>query len=90
MRNKTDWILFDVRTAAEYTSGHIPGAESLPLGRLRKECKKRIPSKSMGIIVYCRSGVRSRIAAVRLKKFGYSNVLNLGSIRNWNGEIIKE
>lgn len=77
-------ILIDVRTKAEYESGKIPGALLLPYDEIsEKTASKIIPSKDETIIVYCRSGRRSSIAAKSLENLGYTIVYDLGGIGSW-------
>lgn len=77
-------ILIDVRTQEEYDSGRIPGALLLPYDRItEKSASGIIPQKDSAIIVYCRSGRRSAIAADSLRSLGYSTVYDMGGIGSW-------
>lgn len=77
-------VLLDVRTEREFTSGRIPGARLLPYDAITAESAKAlIPEKTSTVIVYCRSGRRSAIAAKALQKLGYRVVYDLGGIQNW-------
>jgi len=77
-------ILVDVRTVEEFQELRIPGAVLLPYDRIdRKSAAAAIPSKESTVIVYCRSGRRSAIAAASLAKLGYKRVLDLGAIGDW-------
>lgn len=76
-------ILVDVRTKEEYDSNHIDKAINIPLDDIDDEIKSKIPEKDKEIIVYCQSGNRSNMARNKLKKLGYINVYDLGSINNW-------
>lgn len=87
--NKENFILLDVRTQEEYVEGHIPNSQLLPLQELKEKVEATIPNKKEEIVVYCRSGVRSRQAAQILIDLGYENVYNLGGIIEWTGEIEK-
>lgn len=89
MKEKTDYIIIDVRTKAEYDEGHIKGAVSLPNESITKADIKDLPNKEQLILVYCRSGSRSRQAAKKLADNGYTNVLEFGGIGTWKGEIVK-
>ncbi len=77
-------ILIDVRTEGEYRSARIPGAVLLPFDEITKASAAGvIPAKDSKVIVYCRSGRRSEIAAKTLRDLGYSNVRDLGAISDW-------
>ena len=89
MEKKEGYILLDVRTKGEYESGYIPGAINIPLSDIDEEIISSLPDKSQMILVYCRSGNRSREASDKLSKLGYSNVLEIGGINAWKGEIVK-
>lgn|GEM_PF-898980 len=83
------YFLLDVRTQEEYDEGHIPGADCLPLDAiLAGEADGRFAPDAR-ILVYCRSGRRSKVAAQRLADAGYSNVCEIGGILDWPGEIAK-
>lgn len=89
MEKKEGYILLDVRTKGEYESGYIPGAINIPLSDIDEKIISFLPDKSQMILVYCRSGNRSREASDKLSKLGYSNVLEIGGINAWKGEIVK-
>ena len=89
MEKEEGYILLDVRTKGEYESGYIPGAINIPLSDIDEKIISFIPDKSQMILVYCRSGNRSREASDKLSKLGYSNVLEIGGINAWKGEIVK-
>lgn len=77
-------VLLDVRTEGEYRDGRIPGAVLLPFDEITRESAAGvIPAKNSTVIVYCRSGRRSGIAAETLRDLGYTNVRDLGAIYNW-------
>ncbi|MFZ5351668.1 MAG: rhodanese-like domain-containing protein [Bacillota bacterium] len=76
-------ILLDVRTAEENYEKHIPGSVLLPLAELPKKAEVILKDKEAQILVYCRSGNRSRTAAAMLDRLGYKNVYNLGGIISW-------
>lgn len=82
-------IVVDVRSLEEYNEGHIPNAISVPLETIENEAETKLKNKDDLILVYCRSGRRSREAALRLIKKGYTNVIDFGGIQDWNGEIVK-
>ena len=89
MEKEEGYILLDVRTKGEYESGYIPGAINIPLSDIDEKIISFLPDKSQMILVYCRSGNRSREASDKLSKIGYSNVLEIGGINAWKGEIVK-
>ena len=82
-----DVLIVDVRTPAEFSSGHIPGAISLELNEIRFVVNYVIPDVNQTILVYCRSGVRSAEASAILAEMGYRNVYDFGGILSWTGEI---
>jgi len=82
-------IVVDVRTLEEYNEGHIPNAISVPLETIENEAEAKLKNKDDLILVYCRSGRRSREAALKLIEKGYTNVIDFGGIQDWNGEIVK-
>ena len=82
-------IVVDVRSLEEYNEGHIPNAISIPLENIENEAETKLKNKDDLILVYCRSGRRSREAALRLIEKGYTNVIDFGGIQDWNGEVVK-
>ena len=82
-------IVVDVRTIEEYNEGHIPNAVSIPLETIENEAEAKLKNKDDLILVYCRSGRRSREAALKLIEKGYTNVIDFGGIQDWNGEVVK-
>ena len=82
-------IVVDVRSLEEYNEGHIPNAISVPLETIENEAETKMKNKDDLILVYCRSGRRSREAALRLIEKGYTNVIDFGGIQDWNGEVVK-
>lgn len=89
MEKEEGYILLDVRTKGEYESGYIPGAINIPLSDIDEKIISFLPDKSQMIFVYCRSGNRSREASDKLSKLGYTNILEIGGINAWKGEIVK-
>lgn len=89
MEKEEGYILLDVRTKGEYVSGYIPGAINIPLSDIDEKIISFLPDKSQMILVYCRSGNRSREASDKLSKLGYTNILEIGGINAWKGEIVK-
>ena len=82
-------IVVDVRTLEEYNERHIPNAISVPLETIENEAEAKLKNKDDLILVYCRSGRRSREAALKLIEKGYTNVIDFGGINDWNGEVVK-
>lgn len=82
-------ILVDVRTREEYNAEHIENAILLPLGTIKQNAPRLIPDKDAVYFVYCRSGNRSASAVAELLEMGYTNVYNLGAIRDWPYEKIR-
>ena len=87
MNKETDYIILDVRTQEEYNSGHIPGAVCIPNESIGKEPPSLLPDKNQLILVYCRSGNRSKQAAQKLADMGYTNIVEFGGINDWKGDI---
>ena len=78
--------LIDVRTPQEYQSGHIPGSISLPLDHAQA-IMQLVPDKKTKIFVYCQSGARSAKAADSFQHLGYEDVVNIGGITRWKGNL---
>ncbi len=89
MDSESGYIIIDARTWSEYDEGHIPGAILIPEYEIAKRAEKELPDKKQLILVYCRSGRRSKIAAEELVKLGYTNVKEFGGILDWEYEIVK-
>lgn len=88
MMDTQDVIILDVREQEEYDSGHIPGAVLLPVGTIDEDTAAEvIPEKDSTLLVYCRSGNRSRTAASNLAELGYTNIYEFGGINTWPYEI---
>ena len=85
MEVQEDYALVDVRTELEFNEKHIPGAMNIPNESIISDNIKELPDKDQLILVYCRSGNRSKQAAQKLGEFGYSNVYEIGGILDWNG-----
>ena len=88
MESETDYILLDVRTRQEYEQGHIPGAICVPNETIGSEEIPALPHREQLILVYCRSGNRSKQAAQKLADLGYTNVVEFGGILSWTGETV--
>jgi rhodanese-related sulfurtransferase len=82
-------VLLDVRTKEEYDAGHLKDSVLIPVDVLENEAENSLKDKSAAIFVYCRSGKRSATAANILVELGYTNVYNLGGIRDWPYEVVK-
>ena len=88
MEESTDYILLDVRTHEEFAELHIPGAICIPNEEIGTDEIPELPNKEQLILVYCRSGNRSKQASEKLAKLGYSNVYEFGGIIDWPGETV--
>ena len=89
MKDEKNYIILDVRTPEEYLEGHIPGAINVPNEEIGTAEISELPDKSQLILVYCRSGRRSKEASQKLAGLGYTNIVEFGGINDWNGEIEK-
>ena len=87
MDEEEDYIILDVRTEGEYEEKHIPGAVLVPNETIGTEEIEELPDKEQMILVYCRSGNRSKQAAEKLVKLGYTNIYEFGGINDWTGEV---
>ena len=83
-------IVVDVRTREEYDEGHIPGAICIPNESIGCDSPEALPDYDQIILIYCRSGNRSKQAAQKLASMGYTNIYEFGGINTWTGEIEKE
>ena len=88
MEEETDYIILDVRTQEEYETAHIPGAICIPNEAIGTEDIPELPDKDQLILVYCRSGNRSKQASEKLAKQGYTNIVEFGGINSWTGETV--
>ena len=89
MDSGEEHIILDTREQNEYDEGHIPGAILIPYTEIENKAIELIPDKDKLILVYCRSGRRSKIAAESLAKLGYTNIKEFGGIIDWPYEIAK-
>ena len=89
MDTESDYIIIDARTTEEFEEGHIEGSILIPEYEISKRAEKELPDKEQLILVYCRSGRRSKIASEELVKLGYTNVKEFGGIIDWPYEIVK-
>lgn len=89
METEKDYIIVDARTEGEYADGHIPNAINIPNESIGEEEIPALPNKDQLILVYCRSGNRSRQASEKLAQKGYTRVMEFGGINTWKGEVVK-
>ena len=88
MDNETDYIILDVRTEEEFIEGHIVGAILIPDYEITEKAEKILTDKNQLILVYCRSGRRSKLAADSLVTMGYTNIKEFGGIIDWPYDIV--
>lgn len=89
MDEESDYIIVDAREQSEYDEGHIKGAIVIPYTEIEQKAEEMLPDKEQLILVYCRSGRRSKIAAQSLANMGYTNVKEFGGIIDWQYGIEK-
>lgn len=87
MDRESGYVILDVRTQEEYDEGHIPGAQLLPLDDIAARAEEALPDKGQMLLVYCRSGRRSKQAAEELAALGYTCICEFGGILDWPYEI---
>lgn len=90
MDSGTDCVILDVRTEEEFAQGHIKNAILIPDYEIEAKAKSVLKDKKQLILVYCRSGRRSKLAAQTLVDMGYTNVKEFGGIIDWQYEIVTE
>ena len=88
MDQEDSLIIVDVRTQEEYDAGYIEGAVLIPDFDIETKAESLLPDKDATILVYCRSGRRSAIAAQKLVELGYQNIYDFGGIIDWNYDIV--
>ena len=88
MEAESDYIILDVRTPEEFSERHIPGAINVANETIGSEEIPELPDKDQLILVYCRSGNRSKQASEKLVALGYTNIIEFGGINDWPGEVI--
>ena len=88
MEQETGYIILDVRRPDEYAAGHIPNAINVPNESIGTSEIPELPDKNQLIMVYCRSGRRSKEASEKLVKLGYTNIVEFGGILDWTGEVV--
>lgn len=89
MDTESDYVIIDARTQEEFSEGHIENAILIPEYEIKDRAEKELPDKEQLILVYCRSGRRSKIASEELVKLGYTNVKEFGGIIDWPYETVK-
>ena len=88
MMDTQNVIILDVREQSEFDAGHIPGAVLIPVGTITEETAANvIPEKDSVVLVYCRSGNRSKTASQTLAELGYTNIYEFGGINTWFYEV---
>ena len=88
MDQEDDYVILDVRTKSEYEASHIENAMLLPLDEISEKATDVLPDKNQLLLVYCRSGVRSKEAAIQLAKLGYTNIKEFGGIIDWPYDVV--
>ena len=88
MEAESDYIILDVRTPEEFSEKHIPGAINVANETIGSEEIPELPDKDQLILVYCRSGNRSKQASEKLVALGYTNIVEFGGINDWPGEVV--
>lgn len=89
MDTENDYVIIDARTEEEFAEGHVENAILIPEYEIAERAEKELPDKERLILVYCRSGRRSKIASEELVKLGYTNVKEFGGIIDWPYETVK-
>ncbi|MBE6766149.1 MAG: rhodanese-like domain-containing protein [Ruminococcaceae bacterium] len=89
MDTEKDYVIIDARTEEEFAEGHIENAILIPEYEIATRAEKELPDKEQLILVYCRSGRRSKIASEELTQLGYTNVKEFGGIIDWPYEVVK-
>lgn len=87
MDSEEGYIILDVRTQEEYDQGHIPGAIVIPQDKIAEKAEQVLTDKNQLILVYCRSGRSSKLAAEALIELGYTNIKEFGGIIDWPYEV---
>ena len=83
-------IIVDVRRQDEYDAGHIPGAILIPNESIGTDMPEELPDKDQIILIYCRSGNRSKQASEKLAAIGYTNIYEFGGINTWTGGVVTD
>ena len=89
MQQESNYVILDVRRVDEFVEGHIPNAINVPNEEIGTQDIPELPDKTQLILVYCRSGNRSKQASEKLVALGYTNIVEFGGIIDWPGEIVR-
>ena len=90
MEEESGYIILDVRTPEEFRERHIHNAINIPNETIGSEDIQELPDKDQMILVYCRSGNRSKQASGKLAELGYTNIVEIGGINDWTGDTVSE
>ncbi len=90
MASSSGYLIVDVRRPDEFAAGHIPGAVNVPNETIGDTAPAELPDRAQALLVYCRSGRRSKEAAAKLAALGYTQVFEFGGIIDWTGETVTE
>ena len=88
MESDAEYVIVDARTPEEFSEGHIPGAVLIPYDEISEKAESILTDKDKTILIYCRSGRRSKIAAEALLELGYTDIREFGGIIDWKYEIV--
>ena len=88
MEEESGYLIVDVRRPEEFAEGHIEGAINVPNEGIAEEMPEELPDKDQLLLIYCRTGRRSKEASEKLAKIGYKNVYEFGGINTWTGTIV--
>ena len=88
MEEESNYIILDVRTPEEFNEKHIPGAINIPNETIGTAEVPELPDKDQLILIYCRSGNRSKQASEKLVRLGYTNIVEFGGINDWPGDTV--
>ena len=90
MQDETDYLIVDVRRPDEFAEAHIAGAINVPNEGITDEMPEELPDTDQILLIYCRTGNRSKEASRKLADIGYTKVYEFGGIETWKGEIVTE
>ena len=88
MDEESGYLIVDVRRPDEFAEGHIEGAINVPNEGIAEEMPEELPDKDQLLLIYCRTGRRSKEASAKLAKIGYKNIYEIGGINTWPGTIV--
>ena len=89
MQQEQDYLVLDVRSPEEFATGHIPHAINIPMEAFGDEPPRQLSDRNQTIFIYCVKGIRSMNVANRLAHMGYRNIVEMGGIQDWHGDIEK-